>query len=58
MSIKVDPNLCIGCGTCVAMCPDVFQMNSEAKAEAISQENTDCAKRAAEACPAQAIIVE
>jgi len=57
MSISVDKNLCLGCGTCAAICPDVFVMNAEGKAEVISQENIDCAKNAAASCPTQAILV-
>ncbi|KKQ59620.1 MAG: hypothetical protein UT48_C0043G0006 [Parcubacteria group bacterium GW2011_GWE2_39_37] len=56
--IKVDQNLCIGCGTCVALCPKGFQMNAEGKSDAISQEDLECAKNAAASCPTQAIIVE
>ena len=25
----VDPDLCIGCGLCAEICPDVFEMNDE-----------------------------
>jgi len=56
--IKVDQELCIGCGTCAALCSDVFEMNSEGKSQAISQDNVECAKNAAASCPVQAIIVE
>lgn len=56
--IKVSEDLCIGCGTCEALCPAVFKMNTEAKAEVISQDDVDCAKNAAESCPTQAISLE
>lgn len=56
--IKVDKELCIGCGACVALCPDSFKLNNEGKSEAISQDNLECAKKAAESCPVQAISVE
>lgn len=56
--IKVDQSTCIGCGTCVALCPDCFAMNAEGKSDVISQENVECAKNAAASCPVQAIIVE
>ncbi|MDP2708955.1 MAG: ferredoxin [bacterium] len=58
MSIKVNEELCIGCGTCEVLCPAVFKMNAEAKAEVISQADSDCAKTAAESCPTQAIEVK
>jgi len=31
--IKIDQEKCIGCGTCVSMCPKCFKMNDEGKAE-------------------------
>ncbi len=56
--IKVDQNLCIGCGTCEALCPDVFKINDEGKSEVIKEDNIGCAKNAAESCPVQAIEVK
>ncbi len=58
MPITVDKNLCIGCGACASICPDVFKINEEGKSEVISQENIACAKNAAESCPVQAIKAE
>lgn len=55
--ITVDKETCIGCGSCVALCPDVFQLDANGKAEVISQDNVACAKNAAETCPVQAIKV-
>ncbi|MDD5032103.1 MAG: ferredoxin [Patescibacteria group bacterium] len=57
MSIKVNQELCIGCGACVSLCPDVFKMNDAGKSEVIGEENIDCAKNAAASCPVQAISV-
>ena len=57
MSIKVNHDLCIGCGTCEALCPETFKLNAEGKADPISQEESPCAKNAAESCPTQAIEV-
>ena len=58
MSIKVNKDTCIGCGSCVAVCPSHFEMNAEGKAEAISQEKASCVKDAADTCPVQAISIE
>ncbi|MDD5291482.1 MAG: ferredoxin [Patescibacteria group bacterium] len=58
MSIKVTQELCIGCGACVSLCPDVFKINDAGKSEVISEENVACAKNAAESCPVQAIEVK
>ncbi|MBI4779351.1 ferredoxin [Candidatus Falkowbacteria bacterium] len=57
MPIKVNSDLCIGCGTCEVLCPAVFKLNAEGKAEAIAQEDIPCAKNAAESCPTQAIEI-
>ncbi len=50
---------CIGCGACTAVCPEVFDMNAEGKAENIlgdvPADLEASVKEAAEACPVQAI---
>lgn len=56
--ITVNKELCIGCGACAALCPDVFQMNAEGKSEVINQSNMECAKNAVDGCPVQAISVK
>jgi ferredoxin len=58
MAITVNKETCIGCGSCAALCPQTFQMNDEGKSSVTSQDDTDCAKNAAESCPVQAIKVE
>jgi ferredoxin len=58
MPISVNKSLCIGCGACISLCPKVFKLDDgEGKSEVISQDDTECAKKAAEGCPVQAIIV-
>lgn len=58
---KVNEN-CIGCGTCVGICPEVFELNDEGFAENIigdvPAELEKSAKEAAECCPVNAIIKE
>ena len=34
--LKVDKNKCIGCGTCVSLCPDFFEMGADGKAQVIN----------------------
>lgn len=58
MSIKINKELCIGCDTCEVLCPAVFKLNAEGKADVISQDGIACAKNAAESCPTQAIEVK
>ncbi len=57
--VRVDEDLCIGCGLCVDTCPDVFELTDDGKAKAKDNaDNIDCAKDAADTCPTEAIIVE
>ena len=48
---------CIGCGTCVGVAPDVFEMNDEGLSSVIG-DDVDSAKEAAESCPVEAIEVK
>ena len=58
MAISVNKNVCIGCGSCVAICPKVFKMSDDGKSEIISQDDKECAQKAAESCPVRAITIE
>lgn len=35
ITVKVDPDLCIGAASCVTIAPETFQMNEENKAEVL-----------------------
>jgi len=58
MKLRVDKEKCIGCGSCAAMFPDVFEVKGD-KAE-VKKEHIDekSAKEAIELCPVQAIKKE
>lgn len=59
--IKIDPQKCIGCGSCAALAPNTFRMTEEGdKAEVFNQAGDDIAtvEIARDSCPAQAIIVD
>ena len=59
MKAKVK-NMCIGCGACQALVPDVFEINDEGVAEVIVEvvpENLEEVKDASESCPVNAIEV-
>ncbi len=58
MSIKVNTEKCIGCGRCTEICPDTFNLTNEGHSEVISQDNLECAKKAADQCPVEAIDTE
>ncbi len=54
--VKVDQEKCIGCGACVAVCPDFFELKDGKSV--IKDAKADCDVDAAtEACPTSAIIV-
>ncbi|MDD3498066.1 MAG: ferredoxin [Candidatus Moranbacteria bacterium] len=57
VKVKVDENLCIGCGTCEALCPNVFKVDMETgKSKVIADECGDCnCQEAIDSCPVSAI---
>jgi len=60
--ITLDRDECIGCQSCVEICPKVFAFDEdEEKAYVIDTEGEDtddCAEEAAGSCPAGCITVE
>ncbi|MCD6371510.1 MAG: ferredoxin [Candidatus Aenigmarchaeota archaeon] len=55
----VDKEKCIGCGTCVALCPEVFDLDSEGKSYVKNPEGKcDNLKEVVESCPAGAISLK
>jgi ferredoxin len=57
--VKVDPDKCIGCGTCVSYCPECFVLEGAVSTVKEDCENCSCdLKEVAEACPVGAITVE
>jgi len=59
MKLVVDKDICIGCGMCIDICPEVFQYDDQDKSEVIKEEVEseleDSAGEACEACPVDAI---
>jgi len=62
MKAIVDQDLCIGCGLCPDLCPEVFKMGDDDKAKVIVDEvpedAEDTCRDAAEQCPVEAIQIE
>lgn len=55
----VDMELCIGCGSCAEICPEVFEMRDD-KAWVIGDDKCptcDC-QAAMDSCPVEAITME
>ena len=62
MKAFVDKDACIGCGLCEGICPKVFKMDDDGKANASENEILEIliksAKEAEDGCPVCAITVE
>jgi ferredoxin len=59
--VTIDKDECIGCQSCVEICPDVFGFDEgEEKAYVLEDfdENADCAEEAQASCPADCIDIE
>ena len=56
----VDKNACVGCGACASLCPKIFRLGEDGKSEVFGVEGgagdgEECAQRAIDVCPVQAI---
>lgn len=56
MKVRIDDARCIGCAICVNICSKGIKM--EGRTAKIIDENAECLKDAAAACPQNAIILE
>lgn len=59
LEVVIDQKKCLGCGTCVALVPEVFEMGKDGKAKVkkFSNVEEEKIKTAVDACPAQAIKI-
>lgn len=60
MKAKVDFNLCIGCGLCADVCPEVFKMENDkavAIVDIIPKSAEKCSQKASDSCPVAAITL-
>jgi ferredoxin len=61
MKTTVDKDLCLGCGLCADLCPEVFQMEEDkavAKVDQVPAGAEDACRDAAQQCPVEAIKIE
>lgn len=57
--VKIDIELCLGCGSCVAVAPNTFTMGTNYKAEVLENVTDDdvTIESAVSICPVQAIKI-
>ena len=58
MFVMVDQDECLGCGSCEAVAPEVFEMNGDGKAEApneVTDAQKDSVEEAMSMCPVNCI---
>ena len=63
MKVRIDEELCSGCGLCEETCPDIFKLNEEEDvAEVIKtdydEDDKECMQEAIDGCPEEAISTD
>lgn len=61
MKVRIDADLCTGCGLCTDSVPEVFEMGDDVakvKANPVPAAKEGAVKEAAADCPAEAIFIE
>ena len=68
MKITIEKPKCIGCGTCVSLCPKYFEMREDGKPhlkglksneeDGLEVKEVGCAQDAADSCPVRCIHLE
>lgn len=55
MAVKVDKEKCIGCGACVAICPEMFEIGPDGKSAVKNAKGRCDIDSAINGCPVGAI---
>ena len=57
--IKYDKEVCIGCGSCVSVCPNNWEMDGDkVKPKKKEVKDIGCNKEAEDVCPVEAIKIK
>ena len=61
MKVEIDYDLCEGCGSCVEICPEVFELTDDGytvvKVAEVPAEHEAAVRDAVDQCPAYAITI-
>ncbi len=63
MEVRIDEELCTGCGLCEETCPDIFKMDEDKDIAVLIKTDYDeydeeCIQEAVESCPSEAIMTD
>lgn len=61
MKAMIDTGICIGCGLCTTICPEVFEMAGDTavvRGETVPPGDEDSCREATDACPVTAITLQ
>jgi ferredoxin len=63
MEVRIDEELCTGCGLCEETCPDIFKMDEDKDIAVLIKTDYDeydeeCIQEALESCPSEAIVTD
>ncbi|HPZ08947.1 MAG TPA: ferredoxin [Candidatus Eremiobacteraeota bacterium] len=61
MIAKIDSDICIGCGLCESICPEVYRMEEDKAVvyvTVVPADAEEACKKASDECPVTAITIE